>query len=50
MCVDVCVHLKRWGGAVKPRAVSFLLVPDFFSLAEVFMHRSANRESFGFYS
>lgn len=50
MCVDVFVHLKRWGGALKPRAVSFLLVPDSFSLAEVFMHHSAKGGSFGSYS
>lgn len=48
MCVDVFVHGKRWGDAVKPRAVSFLLMPD--SLAEVFMQHSAKRGSFEFYS
>lgn len=50
MCVDVFVHGKRWGDAVKPRAVSFLLMPDTLSLAELFMQHSAKRGSFEFYS
>lgn len=48
--MDVFVHGKRWGDAVKPRAVSFLLMPDTLSLAELFMQHSAKRGSFEFYS
>lgn len=48
--MDVSVHRQRWGGAVKPRAVRFLVMPDTSSLLEVFMQHSAKGGSFGFYS